>query len=180
MNKRTGFLLIILTSFAIIGIVISQVYWIKNAYELKKEQFEQRIQMGLRAVSNTLFELQNNPEAHKIFMTDSSCTPTIIFEHLNYSLIDSLISSEFDCMEIRTDYEYGVYLNGSKKLIGGNFEQFEQQIINSDFKTSLSCLRSGSPYFLAIYIPCSDNLVLLDMLIGFFITGLFVLIIGFS
>jgi len=181
MNKRTGILLIVLTTLAIIGIVFSQVYWLKNAYELKKDQFGQRVQMGLRSVSNTLFELQNNPGKHQIFLTQDSCASLKVnFEHLNYSLIDSLLTSELACVQMGADFEYGVYLNGTKNLIGGNFKLFEQQIINSEFRTSLSCIRSGSPYFLAVFLPSSDNLVLRDLLGGFLLTGLFVLIIGFS
>ncbi len=181
MKKRTGLLLIVLTSFAIIGIAISQVYWIKNAYELKRDQLDKRILMGLKAVSNTLFEMQNNPEEHQIFLKNyNNYTPAIIFEHLNYSLIDSLLMSEFVCMKIGYDFEYGVYLNGTNKLIGGNFKHFEQQILSSEYKASLSCLHSGSPYFLAIYLPQTNNMVLRDMIAGFILTGLLVLIIGFS
>ena len=181
MNKRTGILLILITSFAIVGIAISQIYWIKNAYELKKDQFDKRIQMGLRAVSNTLFEIQNNPNQHKIFIEDDyNSTDINDFEHLNYSLIDSLLSNELGCVQMGLDYEYGVYFNGANQLIGGNFKHFEQQILASDFKTSLSCIRSNSPYYLAIYFPHSNNLVLQEMIGGFILSVFFVLIIGFS
>ncbi len=181
MNKRTGILLIVITSFAIVGIAISQIYWIKNAYELKKDQFDKRIQMGLRAVSNTLFEIQNNPNQHKIFIEDDyNSTDINDFEHLNYSLIDSLLSNELGCVQMGLDYEYGVYFNGANQLIGGNFKHFEQQILASDFKTSLSCIRSNSPYYLAIYFPHSNNLVLQEMIGGFILSVFFVLIIGFS
>ena len=68
LNKRTGILLIVLTFLAIIGIAITQIYWIKNAYELKKTQLDQRIQVGLRSVSNTLFELQNADDNNNVFV----------------------------------------------------------------------------------------------------------------
>ncbi len=179
MNKRTGILLIILTSIAIIGISISQVYWIKNAYELKQTQFDTRIQMSLKAISNTLFEIQNNQNDHQIFINDNNSSK-LIFENLNYALIDSLLSSELQGLQIGDDFEYGVYLNGTKKLLGGNFKQYDQEILDSKFKVSLSCIHSGSPYFLALFIPNSNNLVLQNLIGGFFLTGLFVLIIGFS
>ena len=179
MSKRTGILLIILTSIAIIGISVSQVYWIKNAYELKRTQFDARIQMSLKAVSNTLFELQNNQDDHQIFIKNNSSS-ILIFENLNYTLIDSLLSSELECLQIGNNFEYGVYLNGTNKLLGGNFEHYKDEILDSRFKVSLSCIRSGSPYFLALYIPNSNNLVLRNLIGGFFLTGLFVLVIGFS
>lgn len=181
MDKRAGLLLIFLTSFAIIGISFSQVYWIKNAIELKKDQFDKQIHMGLRSVSNILFELRNNSTEHQIFLENEyNCASAIVFENLNYTLLDSLLSSELTSAHVETDFEYGVYLNGSDKLIGGNFKNFEKQIIDSKYRTSLSCLHSGSPYFLAVYIPDSDNQVLKEMAGGFLITGLFVIIIGFS
>jgi two-component system phosphate regulon sensor histidine kinase PhoR len=181
MSKRTGILLIILTSISIIGVAVSQIYWIKNAYELKTTQLDARIQMSLKAVSNTLFEIQNNQDNNQIFITNG-CTSssTIIFENLNYALIDSLLTSELLGMQIGNDFKYGVYLNGSNKIIGGNFKSFEQQILNSKFRVSLSCLRSGSPYFLALFIPNTENLVLQNLIGGFILTGLFVLIIGLS
>ena len=181
MYKRTGLLLIALTTISIIGIVISQVYWIKNAYELKKDQNDNSIQLGLKSVSNTLFEMQNNPDSAPIFLHDSAgCPNTIVVENLNYVLIDSLLSNEFADLKTDVDFEYGVYLNGTTTLIGGNFKHFETQILASDYTVSLSCIHKGSPYFMAIYFPYNDNLVLRDMIGSIILIGLFVLIIGFS
>lgn len=181
MNKRTGILLIILTSISIIGVAISQVYWIKNAYELKTTQFNARIQMSLKAVSNNLFEIQNNKGDHHIFIDNLSNKSTdIIFENLNYKLIDSLVSSELEGMRIGSDFEYGVYLNGTNKLLGGNFNQYENEILASKYRVSLSCLRSGSPYYLALYLTDTDTLILQNLIGGFILTGLFVVIIGIS
>ena len=179
MNKRTGILLIILTSIAIIGISVSQVYWIKNAYELKRTQFDARIQMSLKAVSNTLFELQNNQDDHQIFINNNKSS-ILVFENLNYVLVDSLLSSELQCLQIGNNFKYGIYLNGTKKLLGGNSEHYKQEILDSKFRVSLSCIRSGSTYFLALFIPETNNLVLQNLIGGFFLTGLFVLIIGLS
>jgi two-component system phosphate regulon sensor histidine kinase PhoR len=179
MNKRTGISLIILTSIAIIGISVSLVYWIKNAYELKQTQFDTRIQMGLKAVSNTLFELENNQDDSQIFINDNNSS-VLVFENLNYTLLDSLLSNELQCLKIGDDFEYGVYLNGSKNLLGGNFDHYEKEILDSQFRVSLSCIRRGSPYFLALFIPDTQHLVLQNLMGGFFLTGLFVLIIGFS
>lgn len=181
MNKRTGILLIVLTSISIIGVAISQVYWIKNAYELKTTQFDARIQMSLKAVSNNLFEIQNNKGDHHIFIDNLSNKSTdIIFENLNYTLIDSLVSSELEGMQVGSDFEYGVYLNGTNKLLGGNFNHYTNEILASKYRVSLSCLRSGSPYYLALFITDMDTLILQNLIGGFILTGLFVVIIGIS
>lgn len=181
MNKRTGLLLIILTSISLLGIVISQVYWVKNAYELKKDQFEKRIQMGLKAVSNTIFDMENNDGGVSVFNIYSvSHTANKSFDNLNYKVLDSLLSNELICVRIVEDYEYGVYKFGTNRIIGGHYKYYEEGILNSEFKVSLSCIRNGAPYTLGLYFPYSDNIILRNMLGGFLLSGLFVLVVGFS
>jgi len=83
-------------------------------------------------------------------------------------------------MQLDQDYEYGVYRNGDTHLIGGHFTHYSNEILHSGFRVSLSCLHSGSPYYLAVYIPDGNNLILQNMVGGFLLSALFVLIIGFS
>lgn len=180
MNKRSGILLIFLTTFAIIGIAITQIYWIKNAYELKNDQFEKRIVMGLKTVSNTLFEMQNHGSCQIFYQDSTDLTTKNLFDNLNYSILDSLISDELVCMKMGIDYEYGVYLNGTSHLIGGNYKLFEKQILDSQLKISLGCLQSGSAYYLALFFPNRDLLILRNMIGGFILSGFFVLIVGLS
>ena len=182
MNKRTGILLIVLTSVAIIGIAIFQIYWIGNAYELKKTQLNAQIKMSLKAVANNLFRIQNSKTRQQLFSSQDNTEDSISnnINNINYVLIDSLLLNEFKSLQANLNFKYGIYLSGTKKLLGGDFQNFEQQILDSEFKTPLSCLRIGSPYFLAIYIPDTNNLILQNLIWGFVFSGLFVLIVGFS
>ena len=107
--------------------------------------------MGLKAVSNTMFDMQNNSGDDRVFNIDSpDLSVNKSFENLNFKLIDSLLTSELICVRIVDDYEYGVYKLGTNKIIGGNFKYYTQEILNSEFKVSLSCIRNGAPYTLAL------------------------------
>ncbi|HAG15776.1 MAG TPA: hypothetical protein DCG69_04520 [Bacteroidales bacterium] len=181
MNKRVGLLLIFLTLLSFLGIILSQLYWIKNAYDLKKDQFDKRVLMGLKSISNTLFELQNAGTEKRVFLIDNIQEPSDSdYEHLNYVLIDSLLANELICIHIEDDYEYAVYQGKTKNIIGGHFKHFQAEILSSEFKVSLNCVRSESPYYLALYFPSHDNLIIHNMLAGFILSGLFVVILGFS
>lgn len=181
MNKRVGLLLILLTLLSFLGIILSQLYWIKNAYDLKKDQFDKRVLMGLKSISNTLFDMQNPGTEKRVFLIDSIQEPSDSdYEHLNYGLIDSLLANELICIHIEDDYEYAVYQGKTKNIIGGHFKRFQAEILSSEFKVSLNCVRSESPYYLALYFPSHDNLIIQNMLVGFILSGLFVVILGFS
>ena len=54
MNKRLFFLLVVLMSLSLIGIIFVQGYWIKNTVETKEEQFSFNAKQLLRKVSNEL------------------------------------------------------------------------------------------------------------------------------
>ena len=46
--------IIILGSFAIIGIVAIQIYWMQKAWDIKEKQFNQTIFFGLKNVAEKL------------------------------------------------------------------------------------------------------------------------------
>src|SRR6056297_1384466 len=57
MNKKIFFLLVVLMSLSLIGIIFVQGFWIKNTVESKEEQFSFNAKQILRRVAN---EVENN------------------------------------------------------------------------------------------------------------------------
>ena len=64
MNKKLFFLLVVLMSLSLIGIIFVQGYWIKNTVESKEEQFSFSAKQILRKAAN---ELQNK-ELEKYYL----------------------------------------------------------------------------------------------------------------
>ncbi|TAG55424.1 MAG: sensor histidine kinase, partial [Runella slithyformis] len=46
MTHRTLRLIIILATISIVGIFITQVYWVRRAFDLKERQFDQTVQVS--------------------------------------------------------------------------------------------------------------------------------------
>ena len=57
MNKRVIFLLSAVMSFAIICLILVQLYWIKEAFRLKEKQFDQLV---LKALSEMAFKIEQD------------------------------------------------------------------------------------------------------------------------
>ncbi len=55
MSRRFLLILAVFMAFAMIGLIVVQAYWIKNAYQLKEKQFGQAVN---RALNNVAVELQ--------------------------------------------------------------------------------------------------------------------------
>ena len=110
--------LAIITSLALAGIIITQVYWMNRAYELKYEQFSTQANVSLKAVANKIFDLQLDSAAkYNLTPCDSALFKQVdITEIINPTILDSLIYKEFSCMYI-DNYIYGVYNTQTKKFL---------------------------------------------------------------
>ena len=60
MGKRFFALIIILMSFALVGIVFVQVYWIKNTIQITEEQFTSNVRFALAKISEDIKEDEFN------------------------------------------------------------------------------------------------------------------------
>ncbi|MFP4023961.1 MAG: sensor histidine kinase [Thiohalospira sp.] len=63
MRKRTLWIITVVLSITLIGLIVVQVYWIKNAIEIKQEQFKQLVSNGL---DNIVKEIENREMVYKV------------------------------------------------------------------------------------------------------------------
>lgn len=184
MKNKTSIFIIVLASLSIIGVVLTQFFWIENALKLKDEQFADKIQVSLKTISNALFTLHNN-EKNGLELLNGSCNPVISpnTSQIDYGVIDSLLRIELASSKVYDDYYFGIYreINNVKELMGGKIETYNEQILNSNYTVSLSCLYNYQEnYTLALYFPNKGHIIFRQMLSGIIVSALFVIIIGFS
>ena len=56
MNRKTFLLIVIITAFSLVGIIVIQVFWVKNAVQLQENIFDNKVRVALKSVVNGLFE----------------------------------------------------------------------------------------------------------------------------
>ena len=184
-NKmRTGILIIILSGLSILGVVISQVFWVENAYRVKKTQFNEKTQVGLQKIVNNLYAFKNISD-NKTSCSNSGCNAVVDFSNdsKDFILLDSLLKIEFESIAIGRDYVYGVYKEDETgyKMIASLDSIYESDIMNSSSKVSLSCLYNHTePYFLAVYFVHGHQIIFMQMLSVFLISLILLLVIGGS
>lgn len=184
MKKKTGILIILLSGLSIIGVVITQYFWIDNALKLKREQFDDHIQVSLKALVNNLYSISNH-NSHSSELSGHNCEPFIspVTQEFNYTVLDSLLDIGLQGFRLHSNYFYGVYHEEGniRQMAGGHTGDYSREILNSKYRVSLSCLYNyNESYQLALYFPNQGQIIFREMLSGFLISALFVLIIGFS
>ncbi len=160
--KRKLNLLIIVTSLAFLGILITQGYWVKRAIDLKKDLFYNHVNVALNTVSNKMFDHQLVASSQYI---SSPCNGHLLSEKpieeiLDPAILDSLIRCAFSGLDIGRSYAYAVYSSQDSVFVMGKYADYRTGILNSPHQINLTCLYRPDVYMLSMYIPNTSGLVL--------------------
>ena len=181
MNKKTIITIIIITSFSLAGIVITQLFWARNALNLNEDQFNHRVSIALKSIVNQLADYKKDTVNNNKLGCKPGCNMMIenAVTIINPIYLDSIIKEEFINMCIQIDYEYGVYQKDDNTFIIKN-DKFKNELIESHHYTSLSCLMTPDRYILSIYFPQEKNWLLGQMLRWILLSALFLIIVVLS
>lgn len=174
--KQFFLVLTIITSLALAGIIITQLYWMNRAYELKYEQFNTQANVSLKAVANKIFDYQLDSAAkYNLTPCDSALFQQAdITEIINSAILDSLILKEFSCLRI-DNYKYGVYNKQNKIFVMGNYIGFENELSGSSYKIIITCLYNPDIYMLSIFFPDERGIIFRSMINWIVISLIFLL-----
>ena len=110
MSRNTIRLLVVLSAISIIGVIITQMYWVRRAFDLRERQFNQRVHVALQEVAEQLAEvnkvmLQNNPVEQ--LSTDYFLVNTN--SSVDAALLEHSLKTTFQKYDLVTDFEVGIY-----------------------------------------------------------------------
>ncbi len=101
-SKRYLYTIVVILSLALVGLIVIQVYWIKNAYKTEEEQYKQDVNQALVNVSNKLDKEQYSDHLIAEFSENvmEDVNGKISFStnvvHRDFSITDSLIQTDED------------------------------------------------------------------------------------
>jgi two-component system phosphate regulon sensor histidine kinase PhoR len=114
---------VILGALCIIGITITQLYWVRRAFDIKEAEFERTVNTALINVANQIFDINNTPSpaANPVKQISTNYFIVMVNGDVDASLLEFLLRSEFEKRNIQADFEYGVYDCSSEKMKYGDY-----------------------------------------------------------
>ncbi len=181
MRKRTIAVIISLATMALIGIIIIQVYWMRNALNLQAELFDNSVNVTLKSVVNRMFDEKSSPYGES-FVCGPDCDHRTrqVLQAINPVRLDSLLHEEFSGMDITKEYVWGVVDPVSKTMFAGHDGASKDLIINSGHKVSLSCLYRSEQLMLGVYFPNENHALLMKIIPWMILSLAFVLMVVFA
>ena len=175
MSRNTIRLLIILSTLSIIGVIITQIYWVRKALDMRERQFNQRAHVALQEVANDLSKLNgvmlhNNPVeqlSSNYFLVNTNAM-------VDPALVEHYLKNRFQQNAIVSDFELGIYDCASNKMFYG--VALSTRNDNKKPTQTANWLKSNKyPYYFGVRFP-SQNISVISDLRGWIGSSLLVLL----
>ncbi len=181
MKRITIRWIIIASSLSLVGLIITQLFWINNALRLGEEQFNNRVTIALQG---TLDEYVQN---HQGKSCDKTCgclsVPSqsdSLFINLDPAEMDSLLRVHFDYHGLDTVFSLRVLNCTTGKVLYEKNKILNSKKQSSLHKISLSCLHHQESHRMEVRFSQPRQLIIKDMLLWLAASTIFLLIVIIS
>ena len=123
MKSSTIRFIVILASLCIVGITITQIYWVRRAFDLKEAEFERTVNTALYNVAQQIFEINKTPSPanNPVKQLSTNYFIVMVNSEIDASLLEYLLRNEFERRNIVADFEYGVYDCNNERMVYGDY-----------------------------------------------------------
>jgi two-component system phosphate regulon sensor histidine kinase PhoR len=114
---------ILIGLIAIIGILVAQLLWTKEAFSIEEKKFSQRAHVALLEVAKKLYQGTNQelPGKNPVRKISNDYYIVNIDNDFEPEILEFYLISEFKKMNITTDFEYAMYNCQSDEMVYGNY-----------------------------------------------------------
>ena len=123
MKNSTIRFVVILAALSIVGITITQIYWVRRAFDLKEAEFERTVNTALYNVAHQIFDINKTPSPanNPVKQLSTNYFIVMVNSEIDASLLEFLLRNEFEKRGIIADFEYGIFDCSSERMVYGNY-----------------------------------------------------------
>jgi len=152
--------IIILGLFAIIGILIAQLLWTKEAFSIEEKKLSQKTHIALLEVAKKLYQGTSSelPIENPIRKISNDYYIVNIENDFEPEILEFYLLSEFKKMNIITDFEYAVYNCNSDEMVYGKYISLSEH--KQPKKSVIFPKHKNLIYYFAVRFPNETNYLL--------------------
>ncbi len=182
MNKHTLQIIVFLTAISVIGIIVTQTFWIRKSIIIAQKQFDHRADKALGDIvdelknyTDTSFRISHNLPLHKA--SEKSST---IFDVIDTSVLKSIMTKYINYHMLGSDYQYAIVRTADDSIIFSTPDYKKIRSKSEPYKACLSCIWKEEYFHLSLCFNNRNKAILLGLSSWLFLSSLFILIIIFS
>jgi two-component system, OmpR family, phosphate regulon sensor histidine kinase PhoR len=169
--------IIVLGLIAIIGILVAQLLWTKEAYTIEEKKFSQKANIALLEVAKKLYEGTNNqlPSENPIQKVSNDYYIVNVNNDFEAEILEFYLKSEFEKVNLNSDFEYAMYNCQSDEMVYGNYVSKSEKNYH---KSSIYFPKHKSlVYYFAIRFPNETSFLFSSLKFWFVLSGALIVIL---
>ncbi|HYG02478.1 MAG TPA: HAMP domain-containing sensor histidine kinase [Chryseosolibacter sp.] len=179
MKNSTIRIIVILGAICIFGITITQLYWLRKAFDLKESEFVRTVNAALFNVAHQIYDINDTPSpaANPVKQVSTNYFIVMVNGDVDVRLLEFLLKSEFDKRSIKADFEYGIYDCSSEKMRYGDYVSL--QATSEKVATKQLPAWHNYAYYFGVQFPARESNLINQMGIWSFSTFVLLVVIVF-
>jgi two-component system, OmpR family, phosphate regulon sensor histidine kinase PhoR len=123
LRRNTIRFIVVLATLSIVGLVIVQVYWVSNAYDLEEKKLDQGIYIALQRVAEQIaaYNRSTLPTEQVVNQVSSDYFIVNVNDVIDVNLLEHYLKQEFSARNIALDFEYGIYNCNTDRMVYGRY-----------------------------------------------------------
>ena len=119
MNNQKFRFILFLSTVTLIGIAVTQLYWISRTADLQEKEFAYKVAESLKNVAIKILRYNKNPAPliSPVKKVSKDYFVVTVNDVIKPELLEGLLVAEFKEQSIKTDFEYLIYDCEGKKII---------------------------------------------------------------
>lgn len=178
MKNSTITRVILLGTIAIVSIIGMQAYWVMNTWNLKEQEFHEKVNIGLRNVAKGFEKIKTMPQYDLIDRVSSNYYVVNINQVINANSLEYFLKKELEAVGLEENFRYAIYDCATKKMVGGNFIRYGQEAPIDEEQVELPTYDKFLYYF-GVSFPKRTNHILESMLPTIVMTAILLLTVIF-
>lgn len=154
MTNKSIRLLMLVAFLGAIGIIITQTYWVRKAYQLQEKEFELKTNLALRNVASNIAELKHIQLP--IYSPVEQISPDFYIVQINVQVekevLAHFLQASFTKQNITTNFWYGLYDCMSDTVQYAAYINMQGNVIDDIPSASFKKLKKLNYHF-AVYFP---------------------------
>lgn len=154
MKNRTIKIFVVLAIVSIVGIIVTQVFWFKQAFDKSEKDFNRSLYIALNQSLKGVLQFNNatNLPANPIVKLSSNYYAVMVNDQINADVLEYYLKTEFEKLNIHQSFEYRIFDCANEQLIYGGYIEGENFFSKENIPRTLPELKRDNYYF-TVYFP---------------------------
>lgn len=162
---------------AIVGILIAQLLWTREAFSLEQKKFSQKAHIALLEVARQLYggEKGDLPVENPVVKVSNDYYIVNVNNDFEPDILEYYLKNEFEKIDLHTDFEYAMYNCHSDEMVYGDYVSASNH--KGTGKTVHFPKHKNLVYYFAVRFPNETTYLFASMKFWVMLSGALVLIL---